>query len=174
MSLSLLSSSSVQFTSVWNSTWVDAKWKKFFLLDFVFFIVQWAGSPFIYSSVRWLFGSVMAVFVPNQETRALSMWATQWSGGDLWWYLWWMVPRETSLFFDVGLEWVASFEDYLGWYVPIFYFTSHPLALSLFFEKKLKAASLLRICSPMSGLGVWAFYHHFLATQDTWWFSWDD
>ena len=43
----------------------------------------------------------------------------------------------------------------MGWYVPIFYFTSHPLALSLFFEKKLKAASLLRIFSPMSGLGVW-------------------
>lgn len=68
------------------------------------------------------------------------------------WYL------ENDSFLDIRLEWVVSFNGCSSDMYLFLVSLVAPLALSLFFKKKLMATNLLRICGMMSGLSTWAFY----------------
>ena len=77
-----------------------------------------------------------------------------------------------AFFLDLGLEWAVSFNGYLGSMYQFLGSLVTPSALSLFFEDKLGASSLLGICGLISGLGAWAFYCRSMAAGGTWWSSW--
>ena len=77
-----------------------------------------------------------------------------------------------AFFLDLGLEWAVSFNGYLGSMYQFLVSLVTPSALSLFFEDKLGASSLLGICGLISGLGAWAFYCRSMAAGGTWWSSW--
>ena len=77
-----------------------------------------------------------------------------------------------AFFLDLGLEWVVSFNGYSGSMYQFLVSPVTPSTLSLFFEEKLGASSLLGICGLISSLGAWAFCCRSMAVGGTWWSSW--